>query len=147
MICACLPAIRALLSHKLPKIFDLSTKNDPSSTSPSHPTLTTWNGHKVCEDTYALEDDPGDKKYGNCNIDTKEFDTPSPSIQSQTKVGGQSEYSESRTSVPGTNSRRESDEVQFLDVWSAIPLRRVKESHIATNLMAKNSQYKHFEGE
>jgi hypothetical protein len=146
MICACLPAIRALLSYWFPALFDITTRM-ASKNQLSNSVQLESQINRARRKSRQVDDDLDDEiiiqapKARGQNmkiIRIKEFEEIPPPTPPKTP-GSISGYSESRCSA----GRDSDDEVEVLDARTAIPLRNVRENHnnrIAAQIAASRSR-------
>jgi hypothetical protein len=145
IICACLPAIRGLLSYWFPALFDITTKAASKiqlSNSIHLESQSNRTGRRTREATVAGDDDDDDDEmiiqrpdstYSRGQdlkiIRTRAFDEIPQSTSLKTP-GDVSDYapSESRLSIG-----QDSDEVEFLEAKTAIPLRNRDAAQTAAN--------------
>ena len=137
MICACLPAIRALLSYWFPSFFESTSKITSKNVSGSvHlESKTNWmTGRKpreVDDEIIVMSNVPNHKAGPIAKFeDPGEIPPPTP----PKTPGSPSEYSEWRS------TSQDSDEAWFLDVRTAVPLRNIRGNHVAAPMAATKTR-------
>jgi len=138
VICACLPAIRALLSYWFPSFFETTSKM-PSKNINSSVHLeskTNWKAgrkpHEVDDEIIMMSNVPSHK--GGPIAKFEDLDDACPPTPSKA-AGSQSEYSEWQSTSRG------SDEVEFLDARTAVPLRNLPGNHVITGMAVSESRH------
>jgi hypothetical protein len=135
MVCACLPAIRALASHLLPTLFEPTTKGDGTGTASHRNSQVVSYGRKIPKTDEEIPDSRMEKSETTLNAKIKEFPTTIKTAESRGIRG----YGDSNASDKAFNLERISDEVEFLDLPTAIPLRSARKNHIVTQMVANNT--------
>jgi hypothetical protein len=136
MICACLPAIRALLSYWFPSFFEMTSKMPSKNVNSSvHlESKTNWRAgrkpHEVDDEIIMMSNVPSHK--GGLIAKFEDPDDVPPPTRPKT-AGSQSENSEWRPTSQG------SDEVEFLDARTAVPLRNLPGNHVITPMAVSKS--------
>jgi hypothetical protein len=137
MICACLPAIRALLSYWFPSFFETTAKMTSKNVNSSAQleSKTNWMaGRKLhdSDDEIIMMSNLSNHKAGPI---AKFEDLDAFPLQSPPKTsGGASEYSEWRS------TGGDSDEVEFLEARASVPLGNLRGSLVAAPVAATKSR-------
>jgi len=132
MICACLPAIRALLSYWFPSLFNMTSKMTSKiiNSSVHLESKTNWmSGRKPHEiDDEIIMSNVSGRKAGQI-AKFEDLDEIPPLTPPETP-SSPSEYNEWRSTGRG------SDEVEFLDVRTAVPLRNIPGNQVVAPIPA-----------
>jgi hypothetical protein len=137
MICACLPAIRALLSYWFPSFFEMTSKMTSKNVNSSvHlESKTNWmNGrkpHDIDDEIIMMSNVPNHKAGPIAEFE--DLDENPPPTPPKTP-SSPSEHSEWRSTGRG------SDEVEFLDMRTAVPLRNTPGNHVVSPMPTAKSR-------